>query len=534
MRSWSFGLAALCALATSAQQGYLPLSRTVDAPWTARMHHYGALGHSAIRPYLQEDLAQLPKADSAVPPALLPWLQRMTDPTHRWHGGPLVDALVGASTNDKDAMKYRAGLGGWLEWNATPRLTFHADIQGWNETLPDYLDSAARATHVVPGEGWAEGDPGEARTHYDWNAWADYKAGDHFHLTLGKGKNFIGEGYRSLFLSDEAYSYPYFRITTTAWHIRYVNLFTLMDDIRGSGGDPTRVGKKFTSMHYLSWNISKRVNAGLFEAIVWQDNDPRYPRGFDLNYVDPVIFYRPVEFGLGSPDNALLGFALNVKVGHDVLLYSQLMLDEFLLRNVRAGQGWYANKQGVQAGVIAHDVLGHKGLTARGEFDYVRPFMYTHQDTRQNYTHHGQPLAHPYGSNFWEALGQVEWRKGNWYLSEVVSYALMGQDTSSDTHSSYGNNIFLPEVSRPILQVGAWSNYGYFLGEPSHVTVLQSELCLGRIIDPRSGLMLELAWTFRSQEPEIGKSLQTNYVRIGLSANLRERHPFQTVRYTLN
>ncbi|MFT3884766.1 MAG: hypothetical protein QM724_04855 [Flavobacteriales bacterium] len=533
MRSWSLGMAALCALGLHAQQGFLPLSRVVDAPWTDLMHRYGTPAHSAIRPYLQEDVAALPGADSALSKAAFPWLQRMTDPTARWRGGPLVDAQAGPSIGDNDVLKYRAGAGAWLEWSASPRFTFHVDGQYWNETLPNYLDSAARATHVVPGEGWAEGKPGEARSHYDWNAWMDYKAGEHFHLTLGRGKNFFGEGYRSLFLSDEAYSYPYFRITTTAWHIRYVNLFALMDDIRGSGGDPTRSKKKFTSMHYLSWNISKRLNAGLFEAVVWQDNDPRYPRGFDLSYVNPVIFYRPVEYSLGSPDNVLLGFALNAKVGDRTLIYSQLILDEFLLSNIRAGNGWYANKQGLQLGATSHDVLGMDGLTLRGEFNYVRPFLYTHSDVRQNYAHHGQPLAHPYGSNFWEALVQGQWRKGAWYVSELCSYALMGQDTSA-VQGSYGNNIFLPETARPLVRPGVYASYGFYQGYASHVKVLQNELCLGRIIEPRSGLMLELAWTFRSQDPDLGTPLRTNYVRVGLSANLRDRHPLQTVRYVLN
>lgn len=515
-----------------AQQGYVPLSRTVDAPYTALMHRYRATGHSAVRPYLREDLATLPGADTLLPKAWTPWLERITDPAKRWHGGPLIDAVGGASTGEDDPAKYRVGGGGWLEWNAGPRWTLHADVQGWVEALPDYLDSTTRATQVTAGEGYAQGG-GPAFTHYDWNAWADYKAGDYFHLTLGKGKNSFGEGYRSLFLGDEAYSYPYFRITTTAWHIRYVNLFALMDDIRGAGGDPTRFAKKFTSMHYLSWNVSKRINLGVFEAIVWQDNDPKYPRGFDLNYVNPVIFYRPVEYGLGSPDNALLGMAVNVKLGRRTLAYSQLLFDEFLLKNVRAGKGWYGNKQGLQLGVTAHDAFHARGLTLRVEMDYVRPFMYTHSDTRQNYSHYGQPLAHPYGSGFLEALVQGEWRRDRWMVGNVFSFAVMGQDTTDAANGSYGNNIFLPESDRPLRDGVRAENFGYYLGEPSEQRIFQNELRVGYQLEPRSGLMLELAYTFRAQEPEIGEALLTNYVRVGLTANIRDRHPFQTVRYKL-
>ena len=528
------GLCFAALLACSAafgQQGLLPLSTTVDAPFTALMHRNDVSAHSAFRPYFREDLAALPGADSLLHPAWKPLMQRTTDPSRRLHFGPVLDAMAGASFGENEPFKYRVGAGAWGEWNASTRWTLGADLEGWTETFPNYLDSLARATEVTPGEGFAQ-RAGSGFTHFDWNAYADYKAGEYFHLTLGKGRNFIGEGYRSLLLSDEAYSYPYFRITTTAWHIRYVNLFALMDDIRGAGGDHTRFAKKFTSMHYLSWNISKRVNAGVFEAIVWQDNDPRYPRGFDLSYVNPVIFYRPVEFGLGSPDNALLGFAFNVKAGKQTMLYTQVILDEFLLNHVRAGDGWYGNKQGLQIGAVAHDALGRKGLMLRGEMNYVRPFMYTHTDTRQNYAHYNQPLAHPYGSGFMELLAQGEWRHGRWVVGNVFSYAVMGRDTATATTGSYGNNIFLPEDDRPLLPNSSRKrDFGYYLGEPLQATVVQNEFRAGWLLDPRAGIMLQLAWTFRSEMADARPGRQTSYLRAGISTNLHNRHPFQAQRY---
>ncbi len=527
-----FGLVVLLApFPALAQQGLVPLSRTVDAPWTALMHRPEVAAHSAIRPYFREDLARLPGADTILPHAGTPWLARMADPAHRWHGGPLMDALAGASMGEPDPLKYRTGVGAWVEWNASPRWTLGADLEGWAEELPNYLQAVTSASGATPGEGYAHYS-GSGITHSDWNGHADYKAGQYFHFTLGKGRNFIGEGYRSLFLSDEANGYPYLKITTTAWHIRYMNLFAMMDDIRGTDGDPRRFAKKFTSMHYLSWNISKRVNAGLFEAIVWQDNDPKYPRGFDLSYLNPVVFYRPVEFGLGSPDNALLGLALNVKAGKRSLLYAQVVLDEFLLKNVRAGAGWYGNKQGVQAGAVLHDAFHQQGLLLRTELNYVRPFMYTHMDTRQNYAHFGQPLAHPYGSGFLEGLVQVEWRYRRWVVGDVFSGAILGRDTATGPYSSYGNNIFLPEHDRPRVEGGTIGrDFGYYIGEPTREVLVQNELRAGWLLEPHAGLMVEFAWTFRSEVPEFGQSMFTNYFRAGISSSLHARHPFQVLRH---
>lgn len=527
-------LTALLSFPADAQQGWLPLSSDIDAPYTAHMRSYKSdpLLHSAIRPYLREDLRLIPHVDTLAPRAWKPWLDSLTDPRRRFHGAPLVEALVGASLGEKDAIKFRSGIGGWLDWNAGERWTLHADGMVWAEALPNYLDSVAADIHVIPGEGYAPG--GATYIHHDWNAWADYKAGRYFHLTLGRGKSFFGEGIRSLFLSDNAYSYPYLKLTTTVWKVRYVNLFAAMSDIRGTSGHWNDFDLKFTSMHYLSWNALKRLNVAVFEAIVWQDNDPSYRRGFDMNYLNPVLFYRPTEFSLGSPDNALLGFAVNVRIARRTLLYSQLMFDEFLLRNVRAGEGWYGNKQGLQLGVVGHDAFAQEGLTLRTEFNYVRPFMYAHSDTRQNYAHFNQPLAHPYGSNFWELLVQGEWRKGPWVASDIFSFAVLGQDTTQEEHGSFGNNMFLPESARPVRDSeGRPENFNYYLADPSMVTLYHNELRLGRFLEPRSGLMLEAAWTLRVRTPEVGEGLTTNYFRVGVSTDLRNRHVFQDARYVL-
>lgn len=528
------GLCLLLSLNASAQQGWMPLSTLVDQPFAARMRSLKSdpALHSAIRPYLREDLRLLPGADTLLPHTWKPWLDSLTDPSHTVHGAPLVEALVGVSPGEKDAMKFRTGLGGWIEWNANSRWTLHFDGMVWGETMPNYLASLARNIHVAPGEGYVREGP--AYVHHDWNAYADYKAGKYFHLTLGRGKHFFGEGVRSLFLSDNSYSCPYLKITTTAWKIRYVNLFAAMSDIRGTDGRWNDFDLKFTSMHYLSWNALTRLNIAVFEAIVWQDNDPAYRRGFDINYLNPVLFYRPTEFSLGSPDNALLGFAVNVRVGKRSLIYSQLMFDEFLLSNVRAGEGWYGNKQGLQLGVVGHDAFKQPGLTLRAELNYVRPFMYAHSDTRQNYTHFNQPLAHPYGSNFWELLVKGEWRKDRWVVSDIFSYAVLGQDTSAADHGSYGSNPFLPESARPVRDnEGRPENFNYYLGDPSLVNLYHNELRAGWLLEPRSGWMLEGAWTMRVRSPEYGEGMTTNFFRVGISVNLRDRHVFQDARYAL-
>ena len=120
-----------------------------------------------------------------------------------------------------------------------------------------------------------------------------------------------------------------------------------MDQLNVGSDNSRLTTKKFATIHHLNWNISKRVSLGIFEAIIWQAKDTLYNRQFDVNYLNPIIFYRPVEYSLGSSDNALLGLNAKLKISNNYQLYAQFILDEFLLKEVFVVCGWWANKYGL-------------------------------------------------------------------------------------------------------------------------------------------------------------------------------------------
>ncbi|MCB0793034.1 MAG: hypothetical protein H6595_07630 [Flavobacteriales bacterium] len=518
-------------LGAAGQPGLFPLGRTMEAPFAAGLHHYKARVHTAFRPLLKSDISTVKDADSLPASSVLPILDRWATGTGRkFRGSPLVDAVGGLSAGQGTNVVHRTGAGLWLEYDPHPAVSLHLDGMAWNERFPEHLDTLVRHTQVAPGEGYAYGK-GPAFSHYDWSAHVSWTTGKYFNITLGRGKNFIGEGYRSLMLSDNAYGYPYLRITTTAWKVRYTNLYTLMSDIRQSEGDPNSFRKKAAAIHYLDLDIYKdRVNIGLFEAIVWQDDQHGYPRGYDFNYWNPILFYRPVEYQVGSPDNALLGFALNIKVRRNTLFYSQLVFDEFLLNEVRSGNGWFANKQAFQLGLMAYNAFHRPGFDIRLEFDYVRPFTYSHEDTRQNYAHFNEPLAHPYGANCQEALTIVEQRAGRWSFREHFSFAVLGADTGG---YNLGNDIFATPDDRPPRDAeGRRQNYGYYLGGPRPVRLIYNELRAGYALLARAGLSLEASYIFRSSTPTEGDPMLTHTVMLGLVCRFHDRYVDQAARST--
>ena len=127
-------------------------------------------------------------------------------------------------------------------------------------------------------------------------------------------------------------------------------------------------------------------------------------RNFDVNYLNPIIFFRPIEYNIGSSDNSFFGVNLKATIFKRHILYSQLILDEFLLEEIRNNNGWWANKYGFQFGYKSFDLFELNGLGFQLEFNSVRPFTYSHLSSLQNYGNANHSLAHPLESNFRELL----------------------------------------------------------------------------------------------------------------------------------
>ncbi|MEX1001474.1 MAG: hypothetical protein WDZ35_05105 [Crocinitomicaceae bacterium] len=274
---------------------------------------------------------------------------------------------------------------------------------------------------------------------------AAYRPNQFFTFMGGYGKNFFGEGYRSLLLSDNAAPNPFLKIETTFAGIKYVNLYNVWKDNTTNPFDRSKDIRKFSAIHYLSWNISRDVNLSIFETVVWQGKDTLTNRGFDFNYINPVVFYRPVEYGLGSSDNVLIGANLSYKLTNHHHFYSQFILDEFLLSEIKEQSRWWANKYGWQLGYKS-DAFFHDSLYFQIEFNGARPFTYSHRNSQHAYGHLNAPVAHPIGANFMELLQITSFKTGKHRFTNKITFAAYGSDTDS---ISYGQDIFKPYTYRP-------------------------------------------------------------------------------------
>lgn len=347
---------------------------------------------------------------------------------------PLVNFSIGSNLMEDD-FRYNTGLGIKTIIGYKDKITFTGSYTYNQFSGYQFIDEYIQDHSVIPNGSLSHGD-----YYHDLSFHLDWKPNRIFTLSAGFDEQFIGNGYRSLFLSDDSYSLPYFSINANIWKLDYTAKWINMKDIQTTSSNQwSDFEDKYAAMHYLSWQLTKKFRIGFFEAVVWQGTNEQGERGFEVNYLNPIIFFRPVEFAIGSPDNAMIGLDFDY-IHKKQLFYFQLMLDEFKYEEISAQNGWWANKQSFQVGWRSFDLFRKKNLHLLTEFNYIRPFMYSHRTPLQSYGHLNQPLAHPAGANIAEGILQLTYSKDRFFFSFHNTFSVFGTDPEGE---NYGGDIFM-------------------------------------------------------------------------------------------
>lgn len=531
-----------------AQSAFIPLSNSMEDVFKYNLNRPGNGQHTSFRPLLRRDvvdaerfaagdsllrgepgqeygraydslLAMPVRADHRFNATLLgrklfsEHLLQVEEGDVRLYLDPMVEFSAGQDRGN-EVNYFNNSRGVWVNGSIGKKFGFNATFSENLSRFPTYIDSSVTRLKIVPGQGRVK-TTGEGNYDYAFvTGTINYQLNRHFTFEFGQDRHFIGDGYRSLLLSDNAFHYPYIKVISDFWKIRYVYLLTELRDLeRQDYTDEAPFLRKYTTMHYLDLNIGKHASVGIFEAVVWHGDSITGARGIELGYLNPFIFLRPLEFSIGSPDNVLLGLNAKVMLSGNYTLYAQLMLDEFLLDNVRAGNGWWANKQGIQAGFKCFDLLGIKRLYLQGELNYVRPYTYQHRDRLGGYSHYRAPLAHPLGANFTEFTGIANYRWKRWQVDARVNYAIAGFDTAG---RNFGQNVLLTYLDRV-------SEYGNRTGQGLKTRIYWAEVCISWMINPLYRMQAFANVSMRRLE-QPGVSDNTVLIQGGLRTRLFNRY----------
>ncbi len=422
---------------------------------------------------------------------------------------PIIDLQAGYDVLASKFVSETFG-GAHAKLNINNDFTFALTAIGGRVTYPEFIDTTIQTTGLIPGLGRAFKNKDGSYSFSNLTGYLSYSPNKTFNFQLGKDKHFIGDGYRSLLLSDFSNNYPYFGINANIWRIQYNVWYSWMQDLSRYDGSQKSLQNKYGTFHYLSFNALKEFNISFFENVVWQGTDTNRVRTFDVNYLNPIVFYRPQEYSVGSPDNSMMGLNASAKLFKTLKLYAQAVADEFYFKEIKARKGWWANKQGWQFGAKYINAFKIKGLTLQAEYNEVRPYTYSHGSVQQNYANYGQALAHPFGANFKEYLGFVSYRANRWMLSFQGLSAIIGTDTMG---SNMGQNIFLSYTTRPY-------EYGHKTTQGNKLHLMQSDIKFTYYLVPQMNLRVELGYIQRSIKDETWYQIQAPYIYFGVKTSI--------------
>ncbi len=383
------------------------------------------------------------------------------------------------------------------------KIGFSSYIADNQERGPLFFQQQVTKFKAVPGVGFYKPFKTTGVDYFDARGYFTFNAAKFVDVQFGYDKNFIGNGYRSLYLSDWGNSYLFLKLNTKVWKFNYQNIFMelMPQKFKNNGGD-TLLDRKYAAIHHLSMNVTKWLNVGVFEGVIFG----RVNR-FDFQYLNPIIFYRHIEGTLGSKDNAVAGLDFKANFAHRAQVYGQFLLDEFQFNTIKNDGTNWANKWAAQLGVKYVDAFGISNLDIQLETNRIRPFTYSHNDTIANVTHYNQPLAHPLGANIQELIAIINYQPApKWYINIRGIYYYQGLDSAG---KNFGSNPFEDYRTRP-------RETGFKIGSGDKATCLNGLVQIS--YEFRENLYFDVSFQYRKYSVA---SIATDKITKLLSAGVR-------------
>jgi hypothetical protein len=284
----------------------------------------------------------------------------------------------------------------------------------------------------------------------------------------------------------------------------------LYQNSRGFDGNAP-IQRKYSALHHLSLNVGKNLTLGIWENVIFDRQDSLENDRFEVDYFNPLIFYRAVEHGLNSSDNVLLDMDWKWNFLSRFSFYGQFVLDEFIKDEFFNATSSWVNKLGYQAGLKYIDVGGINNLDAQLEINQVRPYVYSHYTPSQNWIHYNQSLAHPLGANFREIIGIIRYQPtSRLFIDARYSFSKQGIDTSKVT-TNFGG-----DITRGNRNISNKDNVTLFQGIENSLSTISIDVSymIWHNLFADAGVFI------RNQKNPIISDEQTTLFRLGLRLNL--------------
>jgi len=368
----------------------------------------------------------------------------------------------------------------------------------------DYINTVK----MIPGEAY---DKSYGKATKDWSqvtALIGYAPSKAITIALGEDKTFIGDGYRSVLLSDYAAAYPLLRFTANLGKdVQYMAMWAYMEDPNATQFSSfSNNRRKWGAFHYIDWNITNKASIGFFNALVAEEaNDQGVGHGFDVNYINPVFFVSSLGGSNPAPDHTLFGFNGKYKVLDKTTVYGQVLIDQASSTDNNNGRNAW------QLGFRGSDLLSVSKLNYLFEYNTSKPYTYSSQYPIVNYAQLSEPLGDPLGANYKEFVGILNYSIGKFDLQGQINYAKYGLNTAD---INYGKDITVPDNASLPSTIGS-------TGQGLSTTLKYAEGTVSYLLNPKYNLRIELGGLIR-QETNSLTDTKTTMITIGLRSTFRD------------
>ncbi|RYU91210.1 gliding motility protein RemB [Mucilaginibacter terrigena] len=520
----------LSAAVTKAQSVYLPQSYQLYQKFNADVYSKDNGMHTALRPFLIDSTLSVRNnqlMNLGVDTTRKNWFLRKIFNEHlidvktkeyTFYGDILLENTFGHDFQDKTNQKVNFKPIGFgpnskiglntrgFQFGGTVGTKFSFYTSGYENqaAFPNYYTDYVKSIGFIPGQAY---DRAASKTYRDYSyatALLSYTPIKQLNITLGQDKTFIGDGYRSLLLSDYAAPYPFLRLTANVGKVQYMMMWSYMQDINepkfdGFGGNR----RKWGLFHYLDWNVNNSLSLGFFNAyIVPEADDQGNRRGFDVNFINPLVF----ASGLGpsnQPGNALVGFTGKYKIFDKSAIYGQLLIDR-----IKATDAFKGTTNGYQVGIRGADIFGVKDLNYLVEYNTVKPYTYADTRSISAYTYFSQPLGDPFGANFRELNGILNYSAGRFDFQGQLMYAKYGLDATGENNGKDVTKPLIPTVTTTGVGQGISTNLYY------------AEGTIAFMVNPKYNLRFELGGIYRRESNNLGTK-NAAIISFGLRSSFR-------------
>ncbi|MCX7728389.1 MAG: hypothetical protein N2203_02855, partial [Bacteroidia bacterium] len=310
---------------------------------------------------------------------------------------PLINFQKGRQTTDTFISAY-TNTRGFIASVQFDKVYIETLLSENQSVFPQYLYEYSKNMQVVPGQGrWKT----FKKSGFDYAFSAgivSVEINKHIHFTTGTGKQKIGNGYRSLFISDNAFVYPFIKIEQNWWkgRLQYICNYAVLNNLTSASirippNTERLFQKKPFVYQYLNISIFKRTRMGFFQGIVGESADKKNVWKGDGILFSPVIFSQLLYYGWDNKNNVLAGMDFQHRFFKTWMIYGQFVFDSKEIKmNSQPAMGY-------QIGCKWLGKISDWRITLLSEWNDVTPSCYTSpvldNFSNSSYSHFNQSLA---------------------------------------------------------------------------------------------------------------------------------------------